>query len=418
MNICLKFKRVSGSLHIPASKSMTQRVCAAALLHKGRSIIRNYGHSDDEQAAIEIIQNLGAEVSLPRSGVMVIDSEGSIQNAQRIDCRESGLSARLFTPIAALYGHPVTIAGKDSLIRRPMHFLADVLQQLNVSITDFNGHIPFSLCGPLQAKNIVVDGSLSSQFISGLLFAFAHAAKEKTEIEVKNLVSKPYIDLTLEVLALFGKKINHHNYEIFTIEPDSFYEVGVPDISIESDWSSAAFWIAAASISGALSLTGLNRKSAQADKIILEIVERVGASVNWENDILHINSGNLNAFNADLENAPDLFPVLAVLAACCNGDCKLTGLHRLIHKESNRAESITHLLSELGVPFSVELDTLIISGPTQLKSIQYNCPNDHRMAMAAALVSMRGTGVVEILNAECTDKSYPDFWKHIARFGQ
>ncbi|MES2479938.1 MAG: 3-phosphoshikimate 1-carboxyvinyltransferase [Bacteroidota bacterium] len=418
MNISLKFNRVSGSLHIPASKSMTQRFCAAALLHNGRSIIRNYGHSDDEQAAIDIIQNLGAKVSFPDSGVMVIDSEGSIQNAQRIDCGESGLSARLFTPIAALYDHPVTIAGKGSLIRRPMHFLGDVLLQLNVSITDFNGYIPFSLCGPLQAKNIVVDGSLSSQFISGLLFAFAHAAKKKTEIEVKSLVSRPYIDLTLEVLALFGKKIGNQNYEIFTIEPGSFYEVDVPDISIESDWSSAAFWIAAATINGALSLTGLNRKSAQADKIILEIVENVGAVTRWENDDFHISSGNLNAFNADLTNAPDLFPVLAVLAACCNGDSKLTGLNRLIHKESNRAESITHLLSELGVPFSVELDTLIVSGPTQLNSIEYNCPNDHRMAMAAALASMKCSGKVEIENAECVHKSYPDFWKDMKKFTQ
>ena len=418
MNISLRFKTVSGSLHIPASKSMTQRVCAAALLHNGRSVIRNYGQSDDEKAAIAIIQNLGAKVSFPDPDLMVIESGGRIQNAQRIDCGESGLSARLFTPIASLYEKPVMIMGKGSLLKRPMHFFGELMQQLDVSLPDFNGYLPFSLCGPLQVKNIAVDGSLSSQFISGLLFAFTQKATNMVEVKVAGLTSRPYIDLTLEVLALFGKKISHQNYEVFTIDPRSFCDVIAPDISIESDWSSAAFWVAAATINGSLSLTGLNKKSVQADIIILEIVKRIGALIYWENNILHISSGNLNAFNADLTNAPDLFPVLAVLAACCNGESKLTGLHRLTHKESNRAESITHLLSLLGVSFSIEQDTLIVVGSTVLKSIQYCCPNDHRMAMAAALAAMRSEGEVEILNAECTNKSYPDFWNDIARSEQ
>jgi 3-phosphoshikimate 1-carboxyvinyltransferase len=294
-----------------------------------------------------------------------------------------------------------------------MGFFADVLQKLNVSLSDFEANIPFTIQGPLCAKNITVDGSLSSQFISGLLFAFAQAATEKVILKVEGLVSKPYIDLSLEVLALFGKKIKHQHYQIFEIDPRLFSSQKTISLSVESDWSSAAFWVAAATIKGSVSLLGLNRNSNQADKIILEIAERVGAKIKWDENVLQVSSGNLNAFETDLNDAPDLFPILSVLAACCDGQSKISGLHRLIHKESNRAESITQLLSQLGVPFVIEQDTLIIQGTKSFNAIEYHCPNDHRMAMAAALASLRCDGAINILNAECVQKSYPDFWKDL-----
>lgn len=418
MNISVDFKQVSGVIKIPASKSISQRLCAAALLHRGVTVIRHFGHSDDEMAALVILQDLGAEISRLDSESISICSSGSIKNARTIDCSESGLSARLFTPIAALYSKPIKILGKGSLMKRPMHFIGDILPGLQVSLTDFEGHIPFTVCGPLIAKSTKVDGSISSQFISGLLFAFAHSATEITKIEVVDLVSKPYVDLTLDVLSLFGKKIHHNNYQIFTINPDLFTEVGPVNVTVESDWSSAAFWIAAATIQGTVTLSGLNQSSLQADKMMLEIVRNIGANIVWENDVLQISSRVLNAFNTDLTDAPDLFPVLAVLAACCDGESKLKGVHRLIHKESNRAESIMHLLSQLGVTFSVENDTLMIVGSPSFRPIKYNCPNDHRMAMAAALAAMKSSGKIEIENAECVYKSYPDFWGDLEQFTQ
>lgn len=392
---------------------MTQRVYAAALLHKGTTTVRNYGNSKDELAALDIIQKMGAELSFEGS-IVQIKSSGLIKKIDTINCGESGLSARLFTPIAALSEQLIKIEGKGSLLSRPMIFLKDVLEELEVELPDFKGYIPFSVCGPLKAKNIVVDGRFSSQLVSGLLLAFSNAATEKTEIKVLDLVSKPYLDLTLEVLELFGKKILHTNYQNFIIDPSSFIEKESIDITIEGDWSSAAFWIAAATIKGSVSLVGLNRNSTQADKIILDIVSRIGAQIVWEKEFLEISSGGLNAFEADLSDAPDLFPVLSIVAACCTGTSKLIGLHRLIHKESNRAESITDLLNRLGVIFSVYQDTLIIEGCPFFKTIRYECPNDHRMAMAAALTAMRSGGAIEIANAESVDKSYPDFWKRVS----
>ncbi|MDI9320785.1 MAG: 3-phosphoshikimate 1-carboxyvinyltransferase [Phycisphaerales bacterium] len=417
MKVSLDFKSISGTISIPPSKSITQRICAAALLHRGQTKIKNIGSSNDEKAAINILQQLGAAIQL-KGNEMTILSDSNVRGNTSINCGESGLSARLFIPIAALSNQPITIKGEGSLLQRPMLFFQEVLTQLNVSVTTQGACLPFRVSGPLQAKSILVNGNLSSQFISGLLLALSASATESIILEVDNLVSKPYIDLTLEILSLFGKTIHHQNYHYFHINPSFFSVPQHIEITVESDWSSAAFWIAAATIKGSLVLSGLNQKSNQADKIMLHIIGKIGAKTLWENDVLKISSGDLNAFDADLTDAPDLFPVLAVLAACCDEQSKLTGLHRLAHKESNRAESITQLLAQLAVPFAVEQDTLIIQGVKYFNTIEYDCPNDHRMAMAAALASMRSEGRIQIMNAECVNKSYPDFWKDLTINGK
>jgi 3-phosphoshikimate 1-carboxyvinyltransferase len=414
MKVIVEAKIVSGKITMPASKSISQRACAAALLHHGQTTIHNFGNSEDELAALNIIQSLGAQVIIEPHKVQVFSS-GKPKGDSQINCGESGLSARLFTPIAALHTQPILINGKGSLLQRPMHFFKESLEPLGVAFDDFSGRIPFKICGPLIPQNMVVDGSMSSQFISGLLFAFSAIAKEKVCIEVKGLVSKPYIDLTLEMLALFGKRIQNKHYRYFEIDPAFFSSKDAIEIQVEGDWSSAAFWIAAATIKGAVVLSGLNSNSLQADKKILDIAQAAGASLAWQNDELHIHHKELKAFEADLTDCPDLFPVLAVLAACCKGQSKLVGLHRLMHKESDRAKSIAALLSLLGVVFIIEGDQLNIKGTEKLNALKYTCPKDHRMAMAAALASLHSEGKIEIENAECVHKSYPEFWSELIK---
>lgn len=417
MNKQLSFRKVSGVIHIPASKSHTQRVFAAALLRKGKTLVSNAGHSEDEIAALHIIQDLGATI-VQEDGTIQISSDGIIKNVESINCGESGLAARLFTPIAALSLSPIVINGEGSLRKRPMHIFASVFEQLQIALPDFNGHIPFLVKGPLLPANISVDGKLSSQFISGLLFAYSVAAKEKVIIEVDELVSRPYIDLTLEVLEVFGKKVSHNEYRFFEIDPANFVQKPDVKISIESDWSSAAFWICAAALSGNLKLEGLNPNSKQADRILPDFIAKAGAQVHWQNEQLFVAKDKLQAFDADLNQSPDLFPVLAVFAACCAGKSRLKGLQRLIHKESNRAESICKLLDLLQVTFEIAADELIIYGTRSFPSISYDCPNDHRMAMAAALASIRCSGSIAIENAQCVGKSYPDFWEDVMRLTQ
>lgn len=413
MHISLSLPQVTGTVQIPPSKSMSQRYCAAALLHNGTTQIRNIGQSADEQAAISIIQALGAQLT-QSTGSIEVHADGMIKGNTRIHCAESGLAARLFTPIAALANTPITVDGQGSLLQRPMHFFTATLTALGVSLPDFNGHLPFTICGPLQAKNLSVDGQLSSQFISGLLFALSAAATDNILLEVKDVVSKPYIDLSLDVLNRFGHQVQHTNYAQFYIEPNRQRQARHIDIIVEGDWSSAAFWLAAATINGSLSLAGLQKESLQADARMLDLIQAIGAKVNWADELLQVESNTLRAFDIDITDAPDLFPVLSVLAASCVGCSSLKGIHRLLYKESNRAESIAALLTQLEVIFDIIDDTLIIHGKDSFPAITYYCPNDHRMAMAAALAAMRTEAEMHLFQIECVRKSYPNFWEDIA----
>lgn len=415
MNTSLDIHTVSGTLAIPPSKSLMQRVCAAAYLHGGRTTIFNPGVSEDDKAAIDIIRQMGAELR-EEADRIVVTSGHPPQAGTTINCGESGLSARLFTPIAALGRQPVLITGNGSLPRRPMHFFAEVLPRLGVRMPGFSGHIPFTVQGPLSPQDITVPGSLSSQFISGLLFAFAAAARQKVSLRVDKAVSTPYIDLSLQVLRQFGKPVQQEGHHLFTIDPADFTPAGELAVSVEGDWSSAAFWIAAASLSGTIRLTGLNENSLQADKAIVAVLQAAGGKLQWQEQDLQVQAAALAGFEADFTDAPDLFPVLSVLAAASTGRSVLQGVQRLAHKESDRAQSISELLSLLQVSHAIEGDRLIIEGKERFPAFAYTIPHDHRMAMAATLAALRADGPVSLSNAESVDKSYPSFWAHVQHY--
>jgi 3-phosphoshikimate 1-carboxyvinyltransferase len=414
MNISLELQRLSGVISVPPSKSISQRVCAAALLHKGETIVHNLGFSNDEIIALEIIQDLGAKTFWAGKDLHIV-SNGLVGSTSSINCGESGLASRMFAPIVALSRSPIKVLGDGSLLQRPMGFMIEAFANLKVQFSSNQGYLPFTICGPLTEKDILVDGRLSSQFLSGLLFAFSSVARKKVIVEVEGLVSKPYVALTLEVLKTFGKEIIHQDYRIFELNPERFIFPELVEIDIENDWSSAAFWIVAATIQGSIKLQGLNPNSCQADKIILEVVAEVGAKIEWESKQLLIQSNQLHSFSINLNDSPDLFPVLSILAACCQGESRLIGMHRLIHKESNRAAAIESLLTQLGVRFRIDQDALIIEGQKSFAALTYVCPNDHRMAMAAALTSIRSNEPIIIQNASCVHKSYPTFWDDVQK---
>lgn len=416
MQATVSGNRLNGAVIIPPSKSMMQRVCAAALLHKGQTIIHNPGTSADDIAALAIVRQLGATV-IEDAIAVTITSDGNIHGAGQIDCGESGLSSRLFTPIAALSSQPVIINGHGSLLQRPMQFFADVLPRLNVALPDFNGQLPFAVQGPLQAKDVTVSGALSSQFLSGLLFAFSAAVRQPVTVTVTDLTSRPYIDLTLQVLAAFGKPITNHNYSLFEINPAYFQQPENIAIAIEGDWSSAAALAVAAAIGGQVTLQEMNPQSTQGDKAILDIISTAGGRIVWDGTAVTIAKAPLQAFIYDATNTPDLFPVLAILAACANGQSTIKGLHRLTHKESNRQQSILALLSALGVTAEVQGDTLLINGQPILSACTIHSHNDHRIVMAAAIAALRADGPVIITGAEAVSKSYPAFFTHLQSLG-
>lgn len=408
---------INGTVNVPASKSMMQRACAAALLHHGKTIINNPGSSDDDNAALNIIKQLGAKVDFVEGRVEIMSN--SIQPiADIVNCGESGLATRLFTPIIALSDKTMRIEGKGSLLTRPMGLMGKLLPQLSVGFESNNGYLPFNVRGPLQPKSITIDGSESSQYLSGLLFAYTYAAKETITIEVNNLASKPYIDLTLQVLEHFGKPVINEDYKRFIINPAQFQQKEQVVINIEADWSSAAFWLVAATLAGNITVTNLNEYSTQADKAILNVIEETGALISKNGtQITVIQAPYLIPFHFDATDCPDLFPVLAVLAACCHGESSIRGVHRLFHKESNRAESIGDMLQEYGVYFSMEDDVLVIEGLKKLETATINSYNDHRIAMAASVAALKAYGTSIVGGAECVSKSYPAFFSDLASLG-
>lgn len=415
---------VQGNIQANASKSCMQRACAAALLHIGTTRIINPGNSFDDLAAIDIIQKLGAKVSWLENGTMVVESKGVNPLSNSIHCGESGLSIRMFTPIAALSDQQLTINGSGSLLKRPMHFFDEVMPQLGVSTASNEGFLPLQIQGPLQPANITIDGSLSSQFLTGLLMAFAAAGASNIHITVIDLKSKPYIDLTLEVLEAFGVKIINHEYQRFEFTGKGFMQEGKDlSYSVEGDWSGAAFLLVAGAIAGGITVKGLNVFSTQADKKILQALSDAGAGLSIQEHQIEVRPLPLKAFHFDATDCPDLFPPLVALAAYCEGKTVIEGVSRLQHKESNRAISLQSEFAKLGVEVQLQDDLMIVQGLKTgnqvpvLKAAIVHSHHDHRIAMATAVAALKAAAPVTIESADAINKSYPDFFMHLQQLG-
>lgn len=419
--------RVSGNVYAPASKSSMQRACAAALISKSISRIHNPGISNDDMASLHVIRSLGAKVSRQDDGSLLVDSsETQAAKALQINFGESGLGIRMFTPIAALNKFPVKITGEGSLLSRPMDFFDEVLPQLNVQVKSSQGRLPIEISGGLVPKDITIDGSLSSQFLTGLLFAYAAADAQDVTITVNNLNSRPYIDLTLQVLQDFGLPVPvNNNYTSFYFPGRTSKNVAamegreletrpVAHYTVEGDWSGAAFLLVAGAVAGNISVKGLDAFSPQADKKILEALMDAGCSISVrENEIKISDAAGLKAFQINATDCPDLFPPLVALASFCTGKSVIEGVHRLAHKESHRAKTLMEEFSKLGVNISLQDNLMIVQGVEQVRSAKVHSHNDHRIAMACAVAALRAAGDVIIEQANAVKKSYPAFYRDL-----
>lgn len=419
MEAIISRSRIHGSIQAPASKSSMQRACAAALLHKGATTIYNPGNSNDDKAVLKIIQQLGAKISFSEGSLEIISAgflEGDLQEEININCGESGLAIRMLTPIAALANAKINIAGEGSLVKRPMHFFEEILPQLGVKITTTEGKLPFDLTGPLQIRDITIDGSLSSQFLTGLLFAFAKAAKEHVVITVTGLKSKPYIDLTLQVLKDFGYNIENDQYERFIVRPANSISENI-NYTVEGDWSGAAFLLVAGAVAGSISVKGLSESSTQGDKAIFSVLKDCGAIANnHQPSTINISKPtSLKPFTFDATDCPDLFPPLVALAANCTGVSYIKGTHRLRGKESDRTAALIDVFSKMKINISAEDDVMKIEGG-KIESAEVNSHHDHRIAMAAAVAGLNADRMI-INDAEAINKSYPAFFDDLKSMG-
>ena len=399
-----------GALTPPCSKSYAQRALAAALLAEGCSELHGIDFCDDTLSALRCIETLGARVV--RSGPALRIEGGLRPRGGRLFTGESGLATRLFTPIASLWHEPVRIEGEGTLLARPMGALLEPLRTLGVAVRDRGGRLPLEVCGPMRGGAVTVDGSLSSQFVTGLLLALPLAAGETT-VRVTDPVSTPYIDMTLDTAARFGVEICRNGYEEFFVEGMQRYAPAT--MEIEGDWSAAAMLLVAGATAGEVCVRNIRTLSKQADTAVCTALVRAGAAVINEADSVTAISRPLHGFEFDATNCPDLFPALAALAAAADGVSTIRGTSRLLHKESNRAEAIREEYAKVGIEVDIsEEDVMRIRGG-KIRPARVSSHDDHRMAMSMAVSALRCDGQITIENAECVAKSYPGFFEDLEK---
>lgn len=404
---------ISGTTTAPSSKSYAQRAIAVAALADGESILRNIGRCDDIDAALSAAEALGATVTRTGGDVSIIGHTAPVQASDVLSVGESGLSARLFTPIAALLSEKMVITGCGSLMSRPVSMMEEPLRRLGVRVTTSDGRLPVTVCGPLRGGKVEVDGSISSQFLSGLLTALPLAEGDSV-ITADNLMSRPYIDMTCDVLRSFGVHVDNDSYRTFTIKGGQRYKHQC--YNIEGDWSGASCLLVAGALAGDVTVTNLCGRSMQADKAILEALDYAGADISIEWGHVRVRRSRLDSFSFDATHCPDLFPALVALAAGCRGESILLGTSRLTHKESDRAGVLIDLYSAMGIEINAEYDdAMIVRGGDIKGGVSLSSHGDHRMAMSVAISALRADKPITIEGAEAVSKSYAGFFDDLKR---
>jgi 3-phosphoshikimate 1-carboxyvinyltransferase len=363
---------------------------------------------------MNIIGTLGATLAKTGDTVHVVGNPPRSQHAQlTLHCGESGLSSRLFAPVSLLYSPQVQLTGSGSLLQRAFGDLMKTpFEQMGVRYADNAGRLPVTLQGRLHGGVVNIDGSNSSQFLSGLLMALPLLPDDST-VKVHNLKSRPYIDLTIDVAARFGVEIVNHDYELFDVRGRQSYRCA--EFNIEGDWSGASCLLVAGAIAGEITVGNLNSRSAQADKRIVEALRAAGAAVETGDGCVKVAKRHLQAFDFDATDSPDLFPALVALAVYCDGVSTVRGVGRLAGKESNRALTLTGEFAKLNADVRFEGDYMYISGARRLQGAVVDSHNDHRIAMALATAALAADTPVTVVNADCVNKSYPDFWETLKR---
>lgn len=400
----MPFVEVKGTVSAPSSKSYTQRAVALACLSKGPTKLLGVSLCDDEKVALNIARHLGCKV-LESLDEVVIDPNHS-KASDNFFCGESATGLRIFLPVCAKFRDQFQLTKFGTLIERELGDLKSWYQPFGLTVSSTTKN-EVSVAGILQGNDAKLDGSHTSQILSGLLVALPTCTND-SELNVSGLVSTPYVSLTLNLIKLFGGQVDtDENFSQFKIVGNQRY-LG-QNLQVEGDWSGASFFLIAGAISGSVTVTNLNVSSQQADRAIIEVLRMCGATVSISESQITASKDKLNAFDFNASNCPDLFPPLAVLASYCRGKSRIRGISRLRSKESDRALAIVESFSALGVDVTVSEDSLIITGG-KVSGGRFKTFDDHRICMAGAVCGLQSDGAVEIDNMRCVAKSFPDFF--------
>lgn len=426
-------KKLSGSLKIPPSKSMAHRAVICAGLSKGTSIIENIEYSDDIIATINAMKALGVNI-IEEKDRLIINGENIFNSNKRvIDCNESGSTLRFLMPIALVKHGESRFLGKGNLGKRPLKTYYDIFDKQGIDYSYEEGILNTFIKGELKADKFKVEGNISSQFISGLLFALPLLNGDSKIVITTELESKGYIDLTLSMLDKFGIKIENLDYKEFRIKGNQSYKSF--NYRVEGDYSQGAFFFAAGALGNNVVCYDLDEESKQGDKEVLDILKNMGSTLIKEFKVdkkdnknlidkkgsmkmaLGFASESLKATIIDASQCPDIIPVMAVVASLANGETRVVNGERLRIKECDRLNAISTELKTLGANIEETKDGLIINGVESLKGGKVSSHDDHRIAMSLAIASTVCTEEVIIDNGDCVKKSYPNFWEDFKSLG-
>ncbi|MBN3490832.1 3-phosphoshikimate 1-carboxyvinyltransferase [Acholeplasma equirhinis] len=402
--------KLTGTVHVVSSKSLSHRYVIAASLAEGVSNINNVLDSDDLVATKAAVMALGAKVE----GSKVTGSKVKRVH-DLIDCHESGSTLRFFIPIAMLQNEEVTFTGRGKLPERPQNVYEDIFKDKYLFSHPESSYLPLTVSGPLKSGNYEMSGNVSSQFVTGLLYALPLVEGDSKIVLTSPLESKGYVDLTLDVIKQFGIHIES-NDDGFFIPGNQKY---LPhDATVEGDYSGAAFFVVAGLLGSKILLKNLREDSLQGDKAILDFCIKMGGDIQFTKEGLLVNPSNTKGITIDLGQTPDLGPILMVLGALSEGDTLITNASRLRIKESDRLAAMVENLTKMGVKMDVYEDSVRIYGQKTLKgNVTLHTFGDHRIAMACAVASIKADGPITLDDEKVVSKSYPTFFEVFKSLG-
>lgn len=412
MRVLIEPNDIQGDIKAIASKSDAHRAIICAALADKKTNIYISEMSEDIKATLNCMSAFGAKFS-ENGKEFTIEPVKKALSDVLIDCNESGSTLRFLLPVAAALGNGARFIGKGRLPNRPIGIIVNLLKEHGISFDSET--LPLSMSGKLTPGEFKIEGNVSSQFISGLLFALPLLDKPSKITLLSALESKAYVDMTISVLNKFGAEIKAVE-DGFLVQPIERY-VSPDNYTVEGDWSNAAFFLVGAALSGNVNMSGLDMGSKQSDTKIVDILKLAGVKVTTKDNILTVTKSDIKPFELDVSQCPDLFPIAAVLACGANGKTTLYNAGRLRIKESDRIVSTQELILGLGGKVLEEEDSLTVFGDGRLSGGMVDSVNDHRIAMSASIASCICEKSVTLNDAQAVNKSYPDFYKDFESLG-
>jgi len=415
-------KKLSGTIKIPPSKSVSHRAIISAGLAKGLSKISNVLLSQDMIATCKAIEAIGADIeykeeSNHRYSLLIQGSNEVILNTNEVRCNESGSTLRFIIPILLLQDDEVIVTGEGRLVSRPMKPYYDLFKEKSITFEHLTQgqDLPLAIKGKLTPGTYKLDGSVSSQFITGLLFALPLLSGDSVIEMTSDLESKPYVDITIEVLKSFGVNIENDDYQRFYIKGNQHYTPC--DYRVEGDFSQGAFWLVGGIMGESIHCEDLNLVSKQGDKVIVEIIKAMGGNLDINTTDIRAKNTKTQGMVIDVSQCPDLVPILGVLGSLSKGTTQIINGERLRYKESDRLMATADVLNTLGGKVTETPDGLIIEGIEKFTGGKVKSHNDHRIAMAVAMASIVSQEKIILEGAEAVNKSYPHFWEDFEKMG-